>query len=91
MSSSTSQVDKILVKICVGTACFVLGASELQDIAERVPAEWLDRVEFRGVNCLGICKDNAFGRAPCVMINDEILSEATPSRVIERLQQLLDA
>lgn len=91
MTSSTSQTDKILVKVCVGTACFVLGASELQDIAERVPTKWLEYIEFRGVNCLEICKDNEFGRAPYVMINNEILSEATPQRVIERLQQLLDA
>ena len=81
--------EKIQVKICAGTACFVLGADALTSLPELVPTKWLERVEFRGIGCLDRCKDHQYGQAPYVMIDDELISSATPQKVMDRLQELL--
>ncbi|MDO4557976.1 MAG: hypothetical protein Q4C47_03320, partial [Planctomycetia bacterium] len=61
----------------------------LQDLPGLVPTQWLERVEFRGVGCLDRCKDRQYGQAPYVMIDDELISGATPQKVIDRLQERL--
>ena len=36
---------KISVKVCLGTTCFVMGSSNLQELIETVPAKYGDKVE----------------------------------------------
>lgn len=81
-------MKKIKVSICTGTACFVMGASEIMLLEEELPPELRDMVEIEGVTCLDLCKDAACGKAPFVRINDEILAQATLLSVLERIQQL---
>ena len=45
---------KISVKVCLGTTCFVMGSSNLQELIETVPAKYGDKVEVSGVPCLGL-------------------------------------
>ncbi|MBQ8385806.1 MAG: NAD(P)H-dependent oxidoreductase subunit E [Spirochaetaceae bacterium] len=81
-------MKKIKVSICTGTACFVMGASEIMLLEEELPPELRDMVEIEGVTCLDLCKDAACGKAPFVRINDEILAQATLLSVLEKIQQL---
>lgn len=83
-------MKKIKVSICTGTACFVMGASEIMLLEEELPPELRDMVEIEGVTCLDLCKDAACGKAPFVRINDEILAQATLLSVLEKIQQLAD-
>lgn len=83
-------MDKIKVEICVGTTCFVLGASALQDIEMYLPEELKDKVEITGANCLGMCKNSNFGDAPFVRINESIIvSQATIDSVIAEIKKLV--
>lgn len=79
---------KIKVNICVGTTCFVMGASELQELEQHLPDELRDRVEITGSTCLGLCKDNNYGQAPFVTIDGEVMPHASISAIIERLHTL---
>ncbi len=79
---------KLTVTVCMGTTCYVMGSSELIDLLENLPAELQDLVEVRGSNCLNLCQQGAYGRAPFVMIDDEVLPEATPENLIARLREL---
>lgn len=81
-------MKKIKVSICTGTACFVMGASEIMLLEEELSPELRDMVEVEGVTCLDLCKDAACGKAPFVRINDEILAQATLLSVLEKIQQL---
>ncbi|MBR2362932.1 MAG: NAD(P)H-dependent oxidoreductase subunit E [Spirochaetaceae bacterium] len=81
-------MKKIKVSICTGTACFVMGASEIMLLEEELSPELRDMVEIEGVTCLDLCKDAACGKAPFVRINDEILAQATLLSVLEKIQQL---
>lgn len=40
---------KISVKVCLGTTCFVMGSSNLQELIDTVPAKYGDKVEVSGV------------------------------------------
>lgn len=80
--------EKIKVTICAGTACFVMGASEIMLLEEELPAHLKDKVEIDGVTCMGFCKDATKGKAPFVKINDEIMAAATMISVIEKIEQL---
>ena len=57
---------KINVRVCLGTTCYVMGASELLGLLEGLPAELRGRIEVAGSNCLNLCQQGAFGRAPFV-------------------------
>ena len=47
-------MKKTVVKICMGTTCFVMGASELQELEELIPEKLLLQM-FRvtGSLCIG--------------------------------------
>lgn len=82
------MIDKITVEICSGTACYVMGASEILLLEENLPAILKDRVIIEGSTCMSLCKEKGTGKAPFVKVNGEIISEATLPKVIEKIQQL---
>ena len=81
-------MKKITVSICTGTACFVMGASELMLLEEELSPELKEIVEVEGITCLDLCKNAECGKAPFVKINDQVLSQATLPLVMEKIRQL---
>lgn len=77
----------ITLKICQGTTCYVMGAAHLASLATQLPEDLRGHVHVMGCRCLGLCLDGAFGGAPYVMIDDEVLAEATPDSVLAALRQ----
>lgn len=69
--------DKLKVIICSGTACFVMGGSELLLLEDELPEAWRGRVSVEASPCLGSCKDRSCGRAPFVKVGGEDLAGAT--------------
>jgi len=82
---------KICVSICSGTACFVMGASDLLLLEESLPQSLRPFVEIDGSTCLGFCRDRAKGKAPFVLIDGELMTEATLPKIIARVRELVDA
>lgn len=80
---------KIDVKICLGTACYVLGAANYQDLEELIPQEWFDYFDISGAGCLDLCKRPDAGRAPYVLIDNRLYSEMTASKLIQLLKERL--
>lgn len=82
--------EKIKVEICCGTACYILGASRLVNLADELPEELRGRVEIEARPCLDFCNDEQLGGAPYVRLNGtEVLAQASPESVILRLRELL--
>ncbi len=78
---------KISVKVCLGTTCFVMGSSNLQELIETVPRKYGDQVEVTGVPCLGLCSiDWEFSKAPYVKVDDEVIKEATVEKVLSAIE-----
>ena len=80
----------IKVEICCGTACYLLGAAKMMNLEEQLPENCRGRVEVEAKTCLDLCERDNLGGAPYVRINgEEILSQATPEKVIARIRELL--
>jgi len=78
---------KVQVQICVGTACHIMGAADLITIEDLVAEPLRDRVEVKGISCLGLCRDETHGKPPFVIIDGETLSGATLDRVLHRIER----
>ena len=84
------KMEKISVKVCLGTTCFVMGSANLQELIDIVPAKYGDKVDVSGVPCLGLCAtDWEFSKAPYVKVDDEIITGATVEKVLEAIDKKL--
>ena len=83
-------MDKIQVKICAGTACFVMGAPQIQALEFAAPEDLADKIEATEVRCMNHCSQNqGCNKGPFVEINGEVLEEATLEKVIAKIRELI--
>jgi NADH:ubiquinone oxidoreductase subunit E len=84
-------MEKIKVEICCGTACYLLGAAKMMNLEERLPENCRCHVEIEAKTCLELCEKDNLGGAPYVRFNgSEIMSQATPERVLARIRELAE-
>ncbi len=84
-------MSKLEVQICVGTTCYVMGASHLQDLEIYLPEELRERVSVTGAACLNACRSGNYLAAPFVKVGDVMVNEATATKVIEEVKRQLEA
>ena len=66
---------KITVKICAGTACYIMGGANLLNIKDALSKEELSKVNIEGSSCLGLCKgDNP--KTPYAKVGNIIIEKA---------------
>jgi NADH:ubiquinone oxidoreductase subunit E len=83
-------MKKIEVKVCLGTTCFVMGGSNLQELNDIIPEKYGDKVEVSAANCLGLCSINwEYSKAPYVKVDEEVVTEATVEKVLEVIDKKL--
>lgn len=83
-------MEKISVKVCLGTTCFVMGSANLQELIDIVPEKYGEKVDVSGVPCLGLCSaDWEFSKAPYVKVDNDIIKEATVEKVISAIDEKL--
>lgn len=81
----------VKVSICTGTACFVMGASEIMLLEENLPDDLKGKVEVEGITCLEKCKNSSCGKAPFVLVDGQVVPNATVTTVIEKIRTALNA
>lgn len=81
--------DVVRVVVCSGTACYVMGGSELLLLDDHIPAKWKGRIEIEGSPCLGFCKDKAYGKAPYATVDGEVVAAATVPAVLQKIAEKL--
>lgn len=74
--------ESVKIVVCSGTACYVMGGSELLLLDDHIPARWKDKVSIEGASCLGFCKDKKYGKAPYATIDGEVLASATIPQIL---------
>ena len=84
------ESGKILVELCFGTTCFVMGASKLQELESLIPPQYRKRVEIKAHTCLDLCKNATYMKAPFVKIDGEIISEATVEKELKAIESKLN-
>jgi len=84
-------MNSVKIEICCGTACYLLGAANMMSIEDQLPAEWRGKVEVEAKTCLELCERENLGGAPYVRINGtEIMSQATPEKLLTRIGELIE-
>ncbi|MFS8540559.1 MAG: NAD(P)H-dependent oxidoreductase subunit E [Tissierellales bacterium] len=80
------------VKICMGSNCTLLGAmnilDQVEDLRNLISQEEnynVDEFDIEVVKCLGFCKNAKDNISPVVVIDDEILFNATGQIVMEKI------
>ncbi|MEG1498443.1 MAG: NAD(P)H-dependent oxidoreductase subunit E [Bacteroidales bacterium] len=79
-------MKKILIEICVGTSCYVMGASELMLIEEHLSPLQKEKVEVKGTTCLDVCQNKENGHAPFVRVDGDVYANMN----VERLLHVID-
>ncbi len=80
------------VTICMGTACYVKGAGDLQMAVEHLCKCRLGetseggRVSLQSARCVGSC-----GIAPVVVYDNDVVGFDTPESIVERVKPWLEA
>jgi len=84
-------MPKINVKICLGTTCYVFGASSLLLIEQFLDDHIKNQIEIEGTPCLDLCKqENKTNRPPFAIVNNKIIENATIETIIEAIKGKLN-
>ena len=75
-------MEKITVKICVGTPCHLMGAEELLDMVKNLPEKYQRKFTFKSSHCI----EDKCNMAPVVKIDEKVHGEQNP----EKLKNVLD-
>lgn len=82
-------MDKIAVKFCAGTTCYVMGGSELTDLQKAIPPAWKEKVSISGDVCLDLCRRASKLKPPFVLVGDQVVDQASVDKVLGVLRGLL--
>lgn len=79
------------VKVCMGSNCTLLGAmnilDQVEDLKELMSEDdnYDENFEIDVVKCLGYCKNSGDNVSPVVVIDDEVVFNATCQIVMEKI------
>ena len=83
-------MEKIEVKICAGTACFVMGAPQVQALEFNAPTDIADKIEIVEVRCMNHCHNGqSYNKGPFVEVNGELIEEATMEKVVAKVREII--
>lgn len=84
-------MKKVKIEICVGTTCFVMGASAIQTLEFETPEDLIGKIEIIEARCMEYCKDHKDGhrQGPFVKINGEVMADATHDKVLNRVREII--
>lgn len=86
------------VTVCMGSRCTMMGANQIYDQLEYIAKDLCGpeseicsskNLEISISKCLNLCKGDNVNKAPIVMIDDEIVYNATPQVVSEKVMDAL--
>ena len=68
-----------------------MGAAQIQALEFTPPEDIADKIELVEVRCMNLCKDTTakYNRGPFVMVNDELIEEATFEKVVNKIREVL--
>ena len=86
-------MKKHKVIICTGTACFVMGGSELLLLEELLPDDLKAVTEIEGSSCSGICNGSEYSgsqadHAPFAQVDGKVIEQASVQKIIDYLIML---
>lgn len=83
-------MEKIIIKICMGTTCFILCNSELQEIEEEIDPNLLPYIEIMGSSCLGFCKESNYHKIPCATIDGKVIGNVNKANLLKCIEDAVN-
>jgi NADH:ubiquinone oxidoreductase subunit E len=80
-------MEKISLKICTGTMCYVMGGAELRAMLELLPDDIMKRISVSYSPCMGLCSD--VGEPPYIQVNGKTISGVSKSNLMQILKEAL--
>ena len=85
-------MKKYKVTICTGTACLVMGSSELLFLEEQLPDDLKAVTDIGDSPCIGVCKQYEYGKAqsahaPFAQINGDVIEQANAQKIIDYIRK----
>ncbi|TCL37611.1 thioredoxin-like protein [Anaerospora hongkongensis] len=77
-------MEKLLVEICAGTACLLLGSQDLFAAIDALPDNIRQQIDLCEVTCLHSCR-----QGPNVRIAGQVISNMKPDRLMEIIEDYL--
>ncbi|MFO7940625.1 MAG: NAD(P)H-dependent oxidoreductase subunit E [Bacteroidales bacterium] len=81
--------NKIDVRICVGTHCYVMGGKALMKLEEEMPESWKSKVDIRGAVSLGACEERG-EHPPYAEVNGKTIEKATLEKLKSAIEKELN-
>lgn len=82
-------MEKIIVEICTGTACYVVGGAELLTIEDYFSEDELRMIQVKGLSCLKLCNgDNP--ATPYAVVDGKIIEKATVELLAEEVRKAIE-
>lgn len=78
-------MEKINLKICMGTMCYVLGGAELKDAVDELPQEVQDIINVYYSPCLGFC--HSMQEPPFIELNGKRIAGVNKTSLLQILKQ----
>lgn len=78
-------MEKVNLKICVGTMCYVMGGAELRDVIETLPQHILEHLNVSFSPCLGCCTGQQ--EPPFVEINGKRIAGVSKNSLIQIVKE----
>ncbi|MBI9105642.1 MAG: hypothetical protein JEZ04_02800 [Spirochaetales bacterium] len=79
----------INIRICTGTTCYVMGASDLLTLEDFIPEHLKYHVKISGSTCLGMCRQPSGDsqspnrlKSPFVEVDGKIIEQATIEKIL---------
>jgi len=80
---------KISVKICSGTACYVMGGAALLNVSEHLTPEELAKVDIQGQMCMDLC-DGYNPNTPFAKVGETVVESATIETLVEAIRKAIN-
>lgn len=77
----------MIVKVCVGSRCTMMGSSALLDALESLQKRYFKEggLEIVHMNCSNVCKKKGLDHIPVVEIDGELITSAKPQVISEMI------
>ncbi|RCW49218.1 MULTISPECIES: NAD(P)H-dependent oxidoreductase subunit E [unclassified Halanaerobium] len=70
-------MTKKILEICIGTPCYLMGASELIEYYNNLESRIKDKIELRTSHCL----EDKCEKGPVIKFDDKLYFDVTPERL----------
>lgn len=78
----------VSVKICSGTACYIMGGANLLTVADELSAGELEKVEIEASTCMGVCTECA-DESPYAKVNDDLIPKANMEVLVNKIREAI--